>query len=205
MNSKVRDVMTRDVVAVHLYTPFKDIARTLFDREISAVPVLDDSCHVTGIVCAADLVEQQALGSASARPRVRSVSAQTLMTSPVVTVTADTDTATAARLMYRNAVKHLPVVSDTGRLVGIVSEKDLLTVFLRPDLDIQDEIVRTVILAEPESRLSTMTVRVRDGIVLASGHAADEEPVRQAIEQIRAVDGVIEVIDRVEIGPVSVS
>jgi CBS domain-containing protein len=191
--------MTRDVVSVHCYTPFKDIARALFDREISAVPVLDDSCHVAGIVSASDLVEQQAIGAETVRPRNRSVSAQTLMTSPVVTVTPETDTAAAARLMYRNAVKHLPVVSGTGRLVGIVSEKDLLTVFLRPDLEIQDEIVRTVILAEPGPQLREPSVRVRDGIVLLGGYAAAAEPVRDAVESIREIDGVIEVVNQVQI------
>lgn len=216
MSAKVRDVMTRDVVSVHYYTPFKDIARTLFDREISAVPVLDDACHVAGIVCAADLVEQQARRAtgngrsrAQARRRTssphepRAVSAQTLMTSPVVTVTPDTEAVTAARLMHRNAVKHLPVVSTTGRLVGIVSEKDLLTVFLRPDLEIQDEIVRHVILRDPEAEMRKVTVRVRDGIVTLGGSIADEHLAARAVELVGKVDGVIEVVDQVAVGTVA--
>ncbi len=216
MSAKVRDVMTRDVVSVHYYTPFKDIARTLFDREISAVPVLDEACHVAGIVCAADLVEQQARRStgngrsrAQARRRAaaphepRAVSAQTLMTSPVVTVTPDTEAVTAARLMHRNAVKHLPVVSTSGRLVGIVSEKDLLTVFLRPDLEIQDEIVRHVILSDPEADMRKVTVRVRDGIVTLGGSIADEHLAARAVELVGKVDGVIEVVDQVSVGTVA--
>lgn len=201
MNAKVRDVMTSDVVSVHCYTPFKDIARALFDREISAVPVLDDTCHVIGIVCAADLIEQQArrLGG-EASHRMRAVSAQTLMTSPVVTVTAQTEASTAARLMHRNAVKHLPVVNATGRLVGIVSEKDLLSIFLRPDPDIQDEIVRSVILGWPGEDMRRITVGVRDGIATLSGSIADEELARRAVDQVGKVDGVIEVVDQLAVG-----
>lgn len=212
MSAKVRDVMTRDVVSVHCYTPFKDIARTLFDREISAVPVLDDACHVAGIVCAADLIEQQARHTAGdARQRAqagrrgspaqesRAVSAKTLMTSPVVTVTPDTEAATAARLMYRNAVKHLPVVSESGRLIGIVSEKDLLSLFLRPDLEIQDEIVRRVILNDPEADLHTISVQVRDGIVTLGGSIPDEELAARAVDLVGEIDGVIEVVDRVAV------
>jgi CBS-domain-containing membrane protein len=205
MGTKVRDVMTREVVSVSVYTPFKDIARTLFDREISAVPVLDDALQVTGIVCAADLVEQQARRAVS-RPRAlcrggspdggRAVSAQTLMTSPVVTVAPEADAAAAARLMHRNAVKHLPVVNRAGRLVGIVSEKDLLSVFLRPDLDIQDEIVRSVLLAEPDVDLRAAGIRVRDGIVTLTGVIVDELLDRRVVGLIRAVDGVIEVVDQ---------
>jgi predicted transcriptional regulator len=201
MNAKVRDVMTSDVVSVHCYTPFKDIARALFDREISAVPVLDDTCHVIGIVCAADLIEQQArrLGG-EASHRMRAVSAQTLMTSPVVTVTPQAEAATAARLMHRNAVKHLPVVNATGRLVGIVSEKDLLSIFLRPDPDIQDEIVRSVILGEPGEDLRRITVAVRDGIATLSGSIADEELARRAVDRVGKIDGVIEVVDQLWVG-----
>lgn len=201
MNAKVRDVMTSDVVSVHCYTPFKDIARALFDREISAVPVLDDTCHVIGIVCAADLIEQQArrLGGESSH-RMRAVSAQTLMTSPVVTVTPQTEAATAARLMHRNAVKHLPVVNATGRLVGIVSEKDLLSIFLRPDPDIQDEIVRSVILGEPGEDLRRITVGVRDGIATLTGSIPDEELARRAVDQVGRIDGVIEVVAQLSVG-----
>ncbi|HZU55163.1 MAG TPA: CBS domain-containing protein [Actinocrinis sp.] len=201
MNAKVRDVMTSDVVSVHCYTPFKDIARALFDREISAVPVLDDTCHVVGIVCAADLIEQQARRLAGdATHRMRAVSAQTLMTSPVVTVTPLTEAATAARLMHRNAVKHLPVVNATGRLVGIVSEKDLLSIFLRPDPDIQDEILRSVILAEPGEELRRITVGVRDGIATLSGSVDDEDLARRAVDQVARIDGVIEVVDQLSVG-----
>jgi CBS-domain-containing membrane protein len=212
MNAKVSDVMTRGVVSVHCYTPFKDIARALFDREISAVPVLDDTCHVIGIVCAADLIEQQArrLGGEShahmeahgdsGHRRPRAVSAQTLMTSPVLTVTPQTEATTAARLMHRNAVKHLPVVNHDGRLIGIVSEKDLLSVFLRPDADIQDEIVRRIVLAEPGEGLRAMTVSVRDGIVTLGGSIPDEDLARRALERVGKVDGVIEVVDRLSLG-----
>jgi CBS domain-containing protein len=210
MNAKVRDVMTRDVVSVHRYTPFKDIARTLFDLEISALPVVDDAQLVVGIVCAADLIEKQARNAKAAPPGssepqtpgpargwMDGVSAETLMTSPVVTVTPEADTATAARLMRRNAVKHLPVVNRAGRLVGIVSEKDLLTVFLRPDLDIQDEIVRAILLSEPGTVLSEVRVRVDDGIATLTGPVADEDAARSLVRRVKGVDGVVEVIDRI--------
>lgn len=46
---KVEEVMTRGVVSVRENTPFKEIAETLIDNEISAVPVLDDAGRVIGI------------------------------------------------------------------------------------------------------------------------------------------------------------
>lgn len=210
MNATVRDVMTRDVVSVNRLTSFKDIARTLFDLEVSAVPVLDDERRVTGIVCAADLVEQQARWAdresglrdpGSGRDERGAVRAQTLMTSPVVTVTPETDTASAARLMHRNAVKHLPVVDAEGRLVGIVSEKDLLTVFLRPDPDIREEIVREVLSSDPVVDAAQITVRVDDGIVTLAGTVAGERAARRVVALAENIDGVVRVVDQLSVVP----
>jgi CBS domain-containing protein len=61
------------------------------------------------------------------------VTAAELMTSPAVTVRADADVATAARLMRDRNVKRLPVTDADGRLAGIVSRTDVLSVYERPD------------------------------------------------------------------------
>jgi CBS domain-containing protein len=55
------------------------------------------------------------------------------MSHPVFTVTPDTDIKTAARLLVEHEISALPVVDAKGRLVGIVSEADLLPLETRPD------------------------------------------------------------------------
>ncbi|HEX6197123.1 MAG TPA: CBS domain-containing protein [Jiangellaceae bacterium] len=52
--------------------------------------------------------------------------AREIMTSPVVTVESDLPIKEAARLLDKNDITSLPVVDDQQRLVGIVSEADLL-------------------------------------------------------------------------------
>jgi len=56
VRSRVRHVMTTDVVTVDQITPFKEIARLLVEHHISAVPVLRLGRHVSGIVSEADLI-----------------------------------------------------------------------------------------------------------------------------------------------------
>ena len=58
------------------------------------------------------------------------------MTAPAVTIGPDATIPAAARLMNTHHVRRLPVVDEDGKLVGIVSRRDLLSVFLRPDADI---------------------------------------------------------------------
>ena len=49
-NSRVADVMSREVVSIRPFTPFKDIVWILLEHEISAVPVVDEEYHVAGMV-----------------------------------------------------------------------------------------------------------------------------------------------------------
>ena len=58
------------------------------------------------------------------------------MSKQAITVRPDATMAGAARMMNTHGIGRLPVVDSKGKLVGIVSRRDLLSVFLRPDADI---------------------------------------------------------------------
>jgi osmotically-inducible protein OsmY len=93
-------------------------------------------------------------------------------------------------------VKRLPVVDQDGRLAGIVSRADLLKVYLRADSAIRDEIVRDLL-----SRLwisqSELTVEVEDGVVQVHGEVEQRSMVDIVVRLIRAIDGVVEVVQHV--------
>ncbi len=57
---------------------------------------------------------------------MRRLRARDVMSSPAVTVRPDTPVAEAARIMAQRRISGLPVVDEEGRLVGIVTEADLL-------------------------------------------------------------------------------
>jgi CBS-domain-containing membrane protein len=141
----VQDVMTTDVVTVGRHTAFKDIAGLFDQHRISAVPVVDAQRHVLGVVSEADLLARQTEpghrmpitpNQRRRHTKAAGCRAHELMTAPAVTVGADADVVTAARLLQRHGVKRLPVLDAAGVLVGIVSRRDLLRVFLRTDHDI---------------------------------------------------------------------
>jgi CBS-domain-containing membrane protein len=199
----VDDVMTRTVVALRDAAEFKDIARPLRQRRISALPVLDADGRVVGVVSEADLLPKEALRDrdpadtrtrhATERAKARAVTAGELMTSPAVTVTADATLARAARLMARHRVKRLPVVDAAGMLKGIVSRSDLLDVFLRGDEEIAADVRREIathLLAVP---VRPVDVEVRDGVVTLTGHVRDTTLVPLLVRLVRAVEGVVDV------------
>ena len=64
----VCDVMTKDVVSVRTYTPFRVVAATMLGRNLGAVPVVDTEGHPLGVVSRTDLIAKRAhLGRGRAR------------------------------------------------------------------------------------------------------------------------------------------
>jgi CBS domain-containing protein len=116
--------------------------RLIGDDDINGLPVVDDSGRVVGIVTEAVLVSREAYGTERRRPlglvldyrrgcdpawvrRASGATARELMTCMVSTVAPDDDLGEAAHRMVEGGHKRLPVVA-AGRLVGIVSRRDLL-------------------------------------------------------------------------------
>ncbi|MCZ4602745.1 CBS domain-containing protein [Streptomyces sp. Lzd4kr] len=201
----VRDVMTRDVAVVGRDAGFKDIVRTLQDRKVSALPVVDGGGRVLGVVSEADLLHKEEfrdgdpdrytqLRRLSDLAKAGSVTAGELMTRPALTVTADSTLAQAARTMARTRVKRLPVVDADGRLEGVVSRVDLLKVFLRDDEEIAEEVRREVVAYLFPMPGSAVRIDVLDGVVRLGGRIRDTSLVPVAARLIRAVEGVVDVV-----------
>ncbi|SDN47848.1 BON domain-containing protein [Streptomyces sp. cf386] len=201
----VRDVMTRDVAVVGRDAAFKDIVRTLQDRRVSALPVVDGEGRVLGVVSEADLLHKEEfrdsdpdrytqLRRLSDLAKAGSVTAGELMTRPALTVTADATLAQAARTMARAKVKRLPVVDADGRLEGVVSRVDLLKVFLRRDEEIAEEVRREVVAYLFPEPGPAVRVDVLDGVVRLGGQIRDKSLVPVAARLVRAVEGVVDVV-----------
>jgi CBS domain-containing protein len=211
-HSTVRDVMTTDVVTVDRITPYKEIAQLLAKHKISAAPVLIMGRHVAGVVSEADLLAAQDQAARRARTRTTRLlpwtyrragqhpkrTAEELMTRPAITIHPDAPIPRAAAVMHNHHVKRLPVVDPEGKLIGIVSRRDLLSVFLRPDAQIADE-VRELLTEILFADLSTVRVAVHGGVVILLGQAGLQDHhdlIPIAIRLIWDIDGVVDVVDK---------
>jgi CBS domain-containing protein len=207
--TRMSDVMTTSVVTVDRITPYKEIAALLAKHRISGVPVLSMGRKVTGIVSEADLLAagagritatgRRVLPWPSGRKRHQGLTAAQLMTSPVITIYPDASVAAAARLMNAHRIRRLPVVDPQGRLLGIVSRRDLLTVFLRPDEQIARE-VRDIFAELLPDEPGSIEVTVHNGLVTLTGHptsAGERDLLPIAVRLAWDVEGVVDVIDRV--------
>ncbi|MGW4161011.1 CBS domain-containing protein [Streptomyces sp. NPDC004788] len=185
---KVGALMTDSVVSVIPTTPFRDVAKLLAEHDISGVPVLDEDDRVVGVVSESDLLAR------------RRLTAREVMTAPAVTVHAEETVSDAARLMVRRGVERLPVVDEEERLVGIVTRRDLLRVFLRPDREIRRRIREDVLVDALGLSDDAIDVHVLDGVVTLEGRVRQQDLARTLVGLAERVDGVVAVVDRLSVG-----
>jgi CBS domain-containing protein len=208
---RVRDVMTTDVISVDKYTSGTMVARLLSEHRINAVPVLTGVRKVAGVVSEADLLEAQQRPDARTRggllrrrPRTTPGhavhTAGHLMTSPAITIHPDAPLAAAARRMTDDHLTLLPVVDDSAELIGVISRRDLLRVYLRPDADIAAEVsgvLADVLFLDP----AVVTVSAEDGLVTLAGTIDRPELSPVAVRLASGVDGVLAVVDKLTTAP----
>jgi CBS domain-containing protein len=207
----VQEIMTTRVIWVKKDATFREMAVALREHRVSAFPVVDDDHKVIGVVSEADMLTKEALDDESGvlagilhrkdQAKARGVTAGDLMTATVVAVRPDDTVEHAARLMYDRRVKRLPVTDADGRLAGIISRADVLSVFDRTDEAIRKEITEGVLLGEFLTDPLIFSVTVKDGIVTLSGRPETRETGHEIVRRIRHLQGVVAVRDRLDYPP----
>ncbi|TJZ42208.1 CBS domain-containing protein [Streptomyces piniterrae] len=185
----VADLMTPNAVVVQPGTTFKEITRLLDEYGITAVPVVDEDERTVGVVSEADLLRRH---TGERGPST----AEALMSSPAIVARPEWSAVRAARTMEEKKIKRLPVVDDSGRLIGVISRRDLMQLFLRRDRAIQEEILEDILIGTLGLAPSALTVDVADGTVTISG-TVERSSLIPIVERLCAsVDGVVQVVNR---------
>lgn len=116
---KVSRVFHREAVWIEPWQTLRDAAKRMHTGEFSCLPVMSGD-DLLGIITERDLVE-----AIASDPHPESSTVFSHMSEPVATATLDDDCADVAARMLALGCRHLPVMHE-GRLVGIVSARDLL-------------------------------------------------------------------------------
>ena len=201
---RLNELMTPDVITIGPDAPLKEAARRMIEARVSGLPVTDDSGALVGIVTEADFVKEEAGRRSAQRARllrwlhrepvtddehwVRDV-----MTSHVITLPADADHAEAARVMEHEGIKRIPVVDETGRLIGVISRSDILRAFARPDEEIAREIREEVLVRQLWLAPDAVRVTVENGDVTLDGDVESEAVAEALPRVVERVPGVISV------------
>lgn len=194
--------MTVPVVTIGPDRTFKDAVRLMRAKRISGLPVVDREGRVIGIISECDLLNKlekrepdtyilESRRHRLDRARASALDVASAMTTQVVTVGPAFPIALAAREMHTRGIKRLPVVDETGTLVGIVSRGDLLTVFLRTDRQLRADVTKVLAEAQAKHGGRSLTAKVESGVVVLEGTFEEKSRCDATIRAITSIDGVI--------------
>lgn len=116
---KVRDVMTRSVDWVTPETSVVEVAQLMKKDDVGSIPICKEN-RLIGIITDRDIV----LKVVAAGGNTNNISAKDIMSTDIVSVSADQDVHEAANLMSEYQIRRLPVL-EKGELVGIIAIGDL--------------------------------------------------------------------------------
>jgi len=209
-----KDIMTSPVTTIEEGHNVRDAVEIINLSNIGAVPVLDALGRVVGIVTEGDLLRRVA-SSWARHPvphtrdrdsaladyiKARSWRIEDVMTSPVISATSTATASRLAELLQAHGVKHVPVV-DAGKLVGIISRRDLMRALLDVPKDCTasgDEALQTAVQSRLESELGLLRPAVKasvsGAIVTLCGEVDSEiekDAARVAAESVRGIQGVV--------------
>ncbi|WP_433519331.1 CBS domain-containing protein [Nonomuraea sp. CA-143628] len=201
MPIKVKDLMRNVAIAVREDASFAEIVRTMRRYTLGAISVIDADGRPVGVVSEDDLLLKEtdpvrhstsifdSHKRRAEQEKAAAITASALMTTPAITVTPGTPVRDAARLMHDKRIKQLPVIDVvTGRITGTLHRSDVLRVFSRSTGELEREI-RAVM-----GDRTSVSADVSGGVVRLSGRVARGSDAIQLVEEIRRVEGVIDVV-----------
>ena len=121
---KAADIMTTNVITVKKDMILTDVIALLLRWHISAVPVVDDENKMIGIVSEIDLVNLTFDGNAA------DTTVEEVMVTDLVSFSPKAELADLVQAFSKRHLRRVPIL-DEGKVVGIISRRDILREMLR--------------------------------------------------------------------------
>jgi predicted transcriptional regulator len=134
---RARDVMSSPVITLRPDTPLHGAAALLISHGFSAAPVVTAEGRVVGIATEADLLRGRITPEGGTAPQRPEPTVAMVMTESPLAFQPDDDLADVVSLMLDRRVRTVPIIDD-GRLVGVVSRRDVLRCVARRELTSAD-------------------------------------------------------------------
>jgi CBS domain-containing protein len=187
---KAKDAMSSPAFTVRPETPLRDAGDLLTRHQISALPVVDEDTRLVGIVSQMDLIRFDTVyeDSPSEDSSPRPTQVAEVMTTDVVSVSAETDLHSVAQRLLESHIRQVPVLSGT-EVVGVISRRDLIKWMARSDAALALDV--SGVLHDQGHHLSHLEVTVRQGVAHIEG-VAREDTLGLAVKLARSVPGIVD-------------
>lgn len=167
----ISSVMVKDVITVDEDMDLVDVAQLMLSNGIGSVPVMDLDDKLVGIVSKADFLTL-ATGKAFDKIPIKEV-----MSTDITSIDSSERVVHARRLMLDSKVGRLPVIDD-DKLVGIITSKDLIRVFIDIKKNVPDNhqktklkevLVGDIMSANPLSANENESISKVDDLMMETG------------------------------------
>jgi CBS domain-containing protein len=118
----VSNIVTRTLITISAGRTVLDAAKLMLEKNIGLLVIIhgQDSTRLVGVISERDIIRTIASG------RTLSAAVDDVCTKRVITVYGNSDVAEAAKVMNKNTIRHVVVVDDKGKPMGVVSMRDLV-------------------------------------------------------------------------------
>jgi acetoin utilization protein AcuB len=131
----VRERMTSPAVTITPETPFQEALKLMRDKKFRRLPVVDSAGKIVGIVSERDMLHASPSPATSlsvweVNYLLWKLKISDIMTHNVLTINQDTPIEDAANLMVTHKIGGVPIVDDSGKVVGVITETDIFRAFV---------------------------------------------------------------------------
>ncbi len=205
---QAKDIMTTNVVSISPAASVRHAVAVMLQNNISGLPVVSDEGRVCGMLTEGDLLLRREIRVSLRSSRVSEVTSELdleryvrthgwsvadVMSPDVIVALPDSEVSDIADSLQAHRIKRLPIV-ENGRLVGIVSRRDILAIILdapSTTLPREDESIRLAVRTRLRSDLGLtpqrVQVSVKNGEVTLDGHLESDlkrKAVRTLVESL---------------------
>lgn len=111
----VKDYMTKNVISVTPSTPTEEVIRVMKESNHNSYPVVDENDKLVGIVTSFDILLKDWADEV-----------KDIMTTDLVVANEELTINDASRVMFRRGISRMPVINNDGKLVGIITNTDMV-------------------------------------------------------------------------------
>ncbi|MFZ1770228.1 MAG: CBS and ACT domain-containing protein [Caldilinea sp.] len=191
----VRERMTSPAVTITAETPFQEALKLLRDKKFRRLPVVDGAGKIVGIVSERDMLHASPSPATSlsvweVNYLLWKLKVSDIMTHNVLTINQDTPVEDAASLMVTHKIGGVPVVDDSGKVVGVITETDIFKAFVEMLGGGEHGLRLTVQVPTGSGTLARLSTKIAEmgGLILSVGSMAREtDGARELVVKVKGV------------------
>ena len=191
----VRERMTSPAVTITPETPFQEALKLMRDKKFRRLPVVDSAGKIVGIVSERDMLHASPSPATSlsvweVNYLLWKLKISDIMTHNVLTLNQDTPIEDAASLMVTHKIGGVPVVDDSGKVVGVITETDIFRAFVEMLGGGEHGLRLTVQVPTGTGTLAKLAGKIAEqgGVILSVGSMDREtDGAREVVVKVKGV------------------